>query len=207
MKIRFETTIEQLVAFNRYHHANSPTTTQQRRIVMLLFPGIVIVLAMIRTWYDLNSDVGDPMIFLADWVTIWIFALVFSVSWIAFAQWNFPRTLEKNVRKLLAEGNNQSVLGWRELELVKNRLIVDTKWMHIRLDLRAIDKIVSDGDYTFVYIASLQAYVIPMNLYPEEEYRAFVAELRAAWEHREDVFEEPPPIRVLADERIIEGRR
>ena len=206
MKIRFETTIEHLVAFNRYHHANSPTTRQQRRLVALLFPGIVILLALARTWYDLNSDIGDPFIFVGDWVAIWTFAFVFSVSWIVFAQWNFPRTLEKNVRKMLAEGNNQTVLGWRELELVKNRLIVDTKWMHIRLDLRAIDKIVTDGDYTFAYIASVQAYVIPMNLYPEEEYRAFVAELRDAWDHRDEAMDELAPSQMRADERIVEGR-
>ena len=76
----------------------------------------------------------------------------------------------------------------------------------MRLDVRAIDKIVSDGDYTFVYIASIQAYVIPMNLYPEEEYRAFVAELREAWEHRDEAAKEPPPGKAFADDRIVEQR-
>jgi hypothetical protein len=206
MTIRFETTIEHMVAFSRYHHAHSPTTRQQRWLVALLFPAILFGLAGVRTWYDLNNDFGDPMIFVGDWVAIWTFTLVFSVSWILFSQWNFPRTLEKNLHKMLAEGSNQTALGWRELELVKNRLIVDTKWMHIHLDLRAIDKIVSDGDYTYVYITSVQAYVIPMNLYPEDEYRVFVAELRAAWEHRNEATDDLARGSVIVEDRIVERR-
>jgi len=46
------------------------------------------------------------------------------------------------------------------------------------------------------------AYIIPMQLYPEEEYREFVAELRAAWENRGvPVPAEESPRTV--DERII----
>jgi hypothetical protein len=92
------------------------------------------------------------------------------------------------------------------MELVNHRLVTETKWIFTRMDLRAIEKIVTDGDYTFVYIASIQAFIIPMNLYPEEEYREFVAELRDAWERRDEAVDELLPVKLAADVRIVEGR-
>jgi hypothetical protein len=76
------------------------------------------------------------------------------------------------------------LLGWREMELVNNRLFVNTELLQSNLDLRAFEKIVSNGDYPFVYIASVSAYIIPMDGYAEEEFREFVADLREAWENR-----------------------
>ena len=45
-----------------------------------------------------------------------------------------------------------------------------------------------------------------MNLYPEDEYLEFVAELREAWENRDAPrpVEEPAPPRRQPDERIVE---
>ena len=42
-----------------------------------------------------------------------------------------------------------------------------------------------NDNYTYVYIGSTSAYMIPMNLYPEDDYREFVDELREAWDNRE----------------------
>ena len=64
---------------------------------------------------------------------------------------------------------------------------------------RAIEKIVGDGNYTFVYIASVSAYMIPMNRYPEDEYGEFVAELREAWDD-----DTPKLAKRPVDEGIIE---
>ena len=82
---------------------------------------------------------------------------------------------QRNVRRFLAEGSNRTLLGWRELALVHGRLILKSELVESSLDLRTIEKIVHGGNYTYVYISSITAYMIPMNLYPEDEYREFVA--------------------------------
>jgi hypothetical protein len=89
------------------------------------------------------------------------------------------------------------------MELADNRLIVTTPLIHSIIDLRAIEKIVGTEEYTFVYIASTQAFVIPMNRYPEDEYRAFVAELREAWENIDATL---PPGQDLLAKRPMDDR-
>jgi hypothetical protein len=188
MKIRFETTIEDIVAWNRFHFEHSPALRRQRWIVTLLIPGIVGVMA----WSDYQAKEES---------VLWMYALAFSTFWCVGIQFLLPWRTAQNVRKLLAEGSNHSVLGWREIELVNNRLVEKMALIDSSYDLRAIEKIVSNGDYTFVYISSIQAIPIPMRLYPEEEYRAFVAELRDAWENRDEL----RPVKATApDERIVE---
>ena len=194
MKIRFETTIEDIVAWNRFHFAQSPAMRRQRWTLTLLVPAFAGVIA----WFDYLAWLDSPA---HEGVAFWMYAIVFAFFWFVAIQFLLPWRTAQNVRKLLAEGSNHSVLGRREMELVNNRLIVKMEWIESSYDLRAIEKIVSNGDYAFVYISSIQAFPIPMRLYPEEEYRAFVAELRDAWENRDA----PRPVMAAApDARIAE---
>jgi hypothetical protein len=180
VKIRFEATIENIIAFNRFHYAHSPTWRRQVVTQMLVLPvifgsGLLLAYSGLRPIPD-----GD----------LWAFGVfgipfvVLSILWACYIRWYMYWSLERNVRKFFAEGSNRSMLGWREMELVGDRLVSKTELIYSSIDLRAIEKIVANDQYTFVYIASVNAITIPMNLYPEDEYRAFVAELREAWNHR-----------------------
>jgi hypothetical protein len=120
-----------------------------------------------------------------------------SVLWFLYIRWRRSANIGSNMRRLLAEGSNRSILGFCDMELVGNRLNVKRPLIDASYDLRAIEKIVGNDEYTFVYYSSITAFVIPMRLYPEEEYAEFVAALKDAWENR-DV---PVPASVL-DERI-----
>ena len=112
-------------------------------------------------------------------------SILISIPSYFFTRWRITASTLSSVRKLLAEGSNHSILGWRELELVNDRLRFTMELIEGSYDLRAIEKIVGNEHYTFVYVSSLQALIIPMTLYPEDEYRTFVAELRDAWEDRD----------------------
>jgi hypothetical protein len=201
MRIRFETTIDDVVAFNRYHLAHSPAWRRQVWKQMLTVPAILACLFLFA-WYN-NERVGDmppdqvPTLY---W-SLGIAFVVLSVIWAGFIRWYLSWSVARNTRRFLAEGANRVSFGWREMELANNRLIVETELTHMSLDLRAVEKIVGDDQYTFVYTGASQAYYIPMNLYPEEEYRQFVAELREAWDNREAPL--PPEARPV-DARIAE---
>lgn len=201
MKIRFETTIDDVIAFNRFHFANSPTWRRQVWGQMLIIPGILLLLLLLGYW---NLDPAADHDFFALFFGIPVALL--SAGWAVGIRWYMSYSLERNTRKFLAEGRNRIMFGWREMELVNNRLILKTELVDSSLDLRAVEKIVSDGDYTYVYIASISAYLIPMTLYPEDEYREFVDELREAWENREAPrpVEDPNARARPADARIAE---
>jgi hypothetical protein len=206
MRIRFESTIDSVIAFHRFHYANSPSRRRQIWLLAALGPAVFIVilpLALVSTSAKLDAD--DPALWLIG-VCDSVVMLAISIGWIFFVRWFMSWHLVRTARTLLAEGPNKIMLGWREMELVNGRLVVNAELIQRIVDLRAIHKIVSDGNYTYVYTDSLFAYTIPMRLYPEAEYRQFIAELREAWENREIAL--PPdgdsskPRQV--DERIVE---
>ena len=212
MKIRFETTIDDVIAFQRYHFANSPAWRRQVWTQCAMLPGILLGIMLI-TWLTRNDGMAgqfpveddgpiDPHSYF-----LGATFLIVSIVWAIGIRWYMYWSLERNTRRFLAEGSNRVMFGWREMELVNNRLVLDTELIHSSLDLRAIEKIVGNERYTYVYIAAAQAYLIPMDLYPEDEYRQFVTELREAWENRDaprPVEEEASPIPYQADERIVE---
>lgn len=186
MKIRFETTIEDVIAFQRFHYANSPAWRRQVWTQSLLLPVVLVVflaLIVLSIVLATRDDPGPNLLWVVPLFAFGIPFLVISIGWVFFIRWFLNRALGRNTRKFLAEGSNRIMFGWREMELVDGRLFVNTELVQTNLDLRAIEKIVSNGDYTFVYIASMSAYMIPMD-YPDEEFREFVAELREAWDNR-----------------------
>lgn len=191
MKIRFETTIDDNVAFSRFHFAKSGGVRKLQWYLTLpvVVLGICGVLVMMLNNLDL-------------WPVAGILTFGVSIAWHTVIGWVFPWLNDLGVRTQLAEGSNLTLLGWREMEIVNGHLILITELSYSSLDLRAIEKILGDKEYTYVYIGSVFAYVIPMNRYPDGDCRAFVEELMEAWENRDAprLVDSTP----ASDERIME---
>lgn len=207
MKIRFETIIDDYVAFNCFHMQNSPTWRRQRLMSSAIAP-VLVALGLGMLFFNALAEQGHNLPVAI--VLIVLFVLLncaISIPAFFLTRWMTMNAVTKNTRKLLAEGGNRTMLGWRAMELVDGRLVVKTDLIHSSLDLRAIQKIASDDEYTFVYISSIQAYVIPMNAYPDEPFKEFIAELREAWDER---ITAPPDEEVWQpqkDERIVRRSR
>jgi hypothetical protein len=200
MQIRFETSLDDYLAFVRYHHAHSPATRGQHLRLMLTIPAIITFLVALYHWKN-NPGFNEVVI------GVYLGAIaVISIPWVIFMYWYFPWAIIRNTRKLLGEGSNRVMLGWRELELVGDKLVLHSELIDTRLDLRAIQKIVSTDRYTFVYLGATSAYIIPMNLYPEDEYRQFVDKLQATWNDR-DHPQLSPESRRATEDRITERPR
>jgi hypothetical protein len=209
VKIRFETTIDDVIAFNRFHFAHSPAWRKQVWKQTLMVPATLLALFVLFHLIAGNGPEHFHAMLRFGWLelTIAIFFLSVSILWAIYVRWFLNWSLGRNTRKFLAEGSNRVMFGWREMELVNGRLILNTELIQSSLDLRASEKIVSHGEYTYVYIAAASAYIIPMSLYPEEEYREFVAELREAWDNRASPLpmdDEDVTPRRQPDERIVE---
>jgi hypothetical protein len=209
VKIRFETTIDDIVAFNIFHHENSPVWQRQRLIGALVAPGLIAFLSFLwwivdidrsRRFHDVDGSVAFGAILL-------LVNVVISIPVFFFTRWRIQANLVSSAKKLLSEGSNRTILGWREMEIVNNRLCIQTELIDAKYDMRAIQKIVSNEQYTYVYIASVQAFVIPMTLYPEDEYRAFVTQLREAWENRDNpTARQDAPLIRKSEEGVMESK-
>jgi hypothetical protein len=205
VKIRFKSTIEDVIAFNRFHYTHSPTWRRQVWTHTLVLPAVLAVLFAMFILVMSEARADDDIAFTAFAFCLGSTFLALSLGWVFFIRWYLNWALARNTRKFLAEGSTRILFGWRDMELANGRLIVNTELVNTDLDLRAIQKIVTDGTYTFVYIASVVAYMIPMDLYPEDEFRAFVDELREAWENRGAPIplDDDPPRPRQVDDRIV----
>lgn len=181
MKIRYEVTFDDIVAFNRYHLDHSPAMKRQRATATWGVPLVVLfvcgALALL--------DEFDPTVILSC-------GAVFCVIYVLLVRRSIPATMEKNVRKLYCEGSNKGVLGQHELELSQNSLSKRTDSGMSSVFLSAIDRIVTTDDYTFIYINAVTAHVIPRHSLSEIEYRTFVDAVNTEWSKAQ------PPKSVLA---------
>jgi hypothetical protein len=157
VSIRFETTIDHLIAFNRFHYENSPVWRKQCLIRALLVPSMLAVLFLAALLLRERRPFDDPMpdavrFFFIAWVLIGL-----SVASYFFVRRRMMANLVTTVRNLLAEGSNRSVLGWCEMELADNWLVVNRDLIQSRFHLQAVEKIIARDDFTFVNISSVNA--------------------------------------------------
>ena len=115
VKIRFETTIDDVIKFNRFYIENSPTLRRQRMIFSLIVPAILLILAILIMFVNVDAIIEDMFRFFVQATALGILGLVFSIGWYFFSRWQWMNNIERNLRKLYAEGDNRAVLGWREI--------------------------------------------------------------------------------------------
>jgi hypothetical protein len=165
VNICYENTIEDMVVFNRHHCNHSP---QMRRILAW------------RMW-------GPPVYVLAGFslvalfvgsISLFVCGVFGSVASLCIARPLLSWELDRYVRRLYAEGRNQTTLGRHELELTAETLVERTSCTEAAMRLEAIERVVTDEGYTFIYVSAMAAHVVPQHAVLEGDYEAFVAALR-----------------------------
>lgn len=167
MKIRFEVTIEDMIAFNRYHVLNSssywPTVILGMTLVSILPLSLMLVLILSRR----VSLIASLMIGL----------LV--AGWAAFTYYRkFPAAIEKSTRRFLKQGNNQGLFGTHELEIEDEWLVERTDVNASRQAWKAIERIVETDEYVFIYLSAVSAHVIPKPAVTSGDLAAFVTRVK-----------------------------
>ncbi len=93
------------------------------------------------------------------------------------------KSLEKNAKKSLLEGKNKGFLCEHKLEITPECLIESTSSGEQKTKWDAVERIASIKDYTFVYIGSVMAHIIPEKAIIEGNYSKFVDELKNNAKH------------------------
>lgn len=142
VRIRYENTIDDLVAFNRCVH--SPTVRRARVGLMWSVAAVVFALA------TASAFASEEFLILAAGAA---YAIVSAWG----VKYLFQHNLDRQARAMYVEGANREVLGPHELELRGGELIERTPFSESRTRLEVIERIASDGNYTFIYISALMA--------------------------------------------------
>ena len=170
MRLRYEITLEDLLAFTLHVHQKSPTMRRIRLRAVIALAVMIIGLCLIA------AEILDN--FLVLWA---------GVGWAVFFAAIYPQLYRRNVKRLstrlYAEGQNKGILGQHVAELRDNGLFDGTAFSERTVFWKGIERIESIPGHTFVYLSAMSAHVIPEDSVTEGNYQAFVEELQKVWQH------------------------
>jgi hypothetical protein len=169
VKIRYENTLEDLVAFNRYHADHSPDVRRAR----VRFLAVVLAL-MLPVGIAGVIAVEEPILKLV----VVALGVVGAALAVVTAPGQFRRSLEREVRHMYREGANKGAVGTHELELTGDEVVERTPFSELRTRLPAVERVVSDGGYTFIYVGTAMAHVIPHRAVSAGDPEALVQALK-----------------------------
>jgi YcxB-like protein len=180
VRIRFENTIDDFVALARYHSDHSPAARRVRVRATWIFAIAFLLLTAglgikISIYFEEQGIVGWYFALAA--VSPMFLGILGAVIRMPGA---FRRQAERQARQTYAEGNNKAVLGPRELQLDGNELVSRSTYAESRIRLEALERVVTDGAYTFIYLNSVTAYVIPHDSVLEGDPEKFAKAILSA---------------------------
>jgi len=158
MKLSYPFDLDDWTSFQRHHFNRSPGYRRLRMFSRFVFPVLAIALIISR----ISAGGFDP-------IFCGFFAL-FAVIWFVFYPRWFDRKLIRRSTQFLNEGNNDSLFGTREIELLPDRIHVVSPAGETTYRASAVKKIVETPDALLLYISSLQALVFPRKKLSESEY-------------------------------------
>ena len=170
MKLRYDISLDDLVAFNLHLYRSSSVVRramakQQWYLSISVFISIVGVTKLV----DVHAN------------TIATILAAMAIAGLCF--FAFPRleaqSAEKRIKQILGdEAKNKSSLGEHELELVQDGLVERTAAGEKKTKWLGIERIETSAAHTFVYSGAATAYVIPKSTVREGDYESFILAVR-----------------------------
>ncbi len=166
LKIGFDVTMDDHIAFGRYLHDHDPDSKKQNAQFrkMLIFGGPIIALII--------------YFFTRDLLACLITAILMPVLGIMQ-----PKLSRRGVKKWIVSNKTvQESLGPVEYEIVEEGLVHRGNNAETKVLWAGIHQIASTDDYSFIYIDPKRAHAIPRNRLTSGDYDSFVCLLKEKWE-------------------------
>lgn len=167
MEIEFQLLEKDYIKFNIDHSKKSASLKKnifsQRilgPIIFLLFPFIISIYSKIPILY---------------WFTIFG---ILSVLWFVLYPKYFNWEMERRVKKVLREGNNENIYIKRKIVLSDEGILEKSSIGESYLNWDKVGKIEETNEYIYVYISSVSAHIIPKRVFKDKnEEEMFIREL------------------------------
>jgi hypothetical protein len=179
MKVRYNNSLDDMVAFNQYHFAHSPAFRHTRAayaVTSWVFPVVVVTVGL-----NLGIAAAVDGVEFEVAVTLIGGALIFGLCGLLFKLWpwqyrgRLARAVDRSVRRQYRGGANKTMLGTHELELTATHLIERTACNENIMKLEAVEGVVGTGDFAIIYTSSVAGHFIPRDAVIDGDYEKFVA--------------------------------
>jgi hypothetical protein len=158
LKVEFNLTKDDYIAFNMYYLENSATIKRtlfiHRYFVSLVFLVLPFLLAAV-------SDVPF-MIWLV------LYGLAF-ILWIIFYPRYFMSITKKRIIKMIDEGKNSHMFGFRSITLTETGVEETKEHGESKTAWSSIEKVEELQDYLYIFVGSLNAYIVPDRAFDNDE--------------------------------------
>ncbi|GAB5441075.1 MAG: hypothetical protein Fues2KO_14240 [Fuerstiella sp.] len=170
MRIKYDVTIDDVVAFNRYHSKHSPTIKRTKRFCSAI--GVIAICIIVPLISPIEDFVWSAKLALTAFAAV--------TFYVAF-QLLFVRSLDKQVIRLVREGSTAGIIGSHELEITEETLTERTDSNTTSARWQGIADIAETETHVFFYQSALLAHVVPKNQITEGDLSSFVERAVAYW--------------------------
>ena len=164
MLIRYETTTDDVIAFNRHYMKAAPEVKRSNRI------SAVVMGVSLATMLLTNLLLGTGYI-----VTVG-FALYIALIF-ALVKFLLPGAIARRVRKQYGGEYNRGVIGAQTAKVTENYLVFRSEYQESKVAWGMIHRIESTPTHTFLYTGKMQAYILPHHAVTEGSLPAFLKAL------------------------------
>lgn len=170
-EVVFEQEIEDLIELAVHSQKRSRVLRRQQLAARLAVPLLFTVIAFAAIYLQgLNRTTAGAAVVLL------IMALSGALS-------RSPQRKQREIlRRVLLEESNRTLLGTRRLRLTREAVLCSSEWIESAVKWPAVETVETNADCAYIYIASLQAYVVPRRAFNDDlQFQAFVELARRYW--------------------------
>jgi len=169
MQLKFDLTKEDVIAFNMYHYAHSPSLRRKKWVNLVW--GMVLALVCVLAAIAVKGSGGS-----ADF----LWSLLVSIPlYIACYPFLLRRAQRTAVERLIAEGQNRDQFGKKQVTITPIEITAGGDLTSTTVRWKAVERIEVAEAYAYVYFSALQAVIIPRRAFAsDEEFSAWVETAR-----------------------------
>ena len=154
MKVEYDLTKEEYIAFNMHYIENSPTLKRslfiQRYVVALVFLAFPFIFSKIF---------GAPML-----LSFIVYGAIF-VAWILYYPKYYMATTKKRILRMIDEGSNANLYGLRSMALTEVGVEEISEHGESRSSWNSIERIDETANHIYIFISSMNAYLVPIRAF------------------------------------------
>lgn len=161
MKLEYNLIKDDYIAFNMHHIETSPTI---RKTLLIQQYGVALVFLVIPYFFSRIS--GTPML-----LSYIVYGAVF-LAWILYYPKYFMAVTKRRTLKMIDEGDNSSIYGMQSITLTDKGIEQESNTGESRTAWHAIERIDETREYIYIYIGTMNAYLVPNRAFDDDAQRA-----------------------------------